>query len=203
MSLYSHRSNIELEATPTNDIFMTNYDERWIEEDEEKRSRFQLCKAGIKQIFAKRERTKQHNNLLWYLQTRAWAFDIIFTVTRIFMKVMGQGIYEMPCIIGDESSNPSELVVDADITSDSSHVCINYNIEMMRPSITVIDGMVWFLLFFALLLDILCFKYRYLGNGFIYIHIVHMVLTRMLPNPETDSYGTQPIQFGFAYVALF
>ena len=55
MSLNSQTAEIELEKTPENDIFSNNHDERWIEEDKEKRSRFQLCKVGIKQIFAKRE----------------------------------------------------------------------------------------------------------------------------------------------------
>lgn len=69
--------------------------------------------------------------------------------------------------------------------------------DMMSPSMDFLDGALWMLISLALVLDILCYKYRSLARYYLYIHIVHLILVRMLPNAEGAYISVQPVQFGY------
>ena len=56
----------------------------------------------------------------------------------------------------------------------------------MEPSLGLIDMLVWCTIILPAILDILCYKYRFLARYYIYMHALHVTLTRMLPNPEGE-----------------
>ena len=62
--------------------------------------------------------------------------------------------------------------------------CIHYNIDLMKPSVEILHGVVWFLIILSLVLDIGCYKYRHLAQYYIYYQFIHLTVARMLPNPE-------------------
>ena len=76
--------------------------------------------------------------------------------------------------------------------------CIHYNLGLMQQSLEFFEALVWVTIVVEVLLDILCYKYRYLAKYFIYIHYFQLVITRMLPNPQADLIES-PIQMVFIF----
>ena len=71
----------------------------------------------------------------------------------------------------------------------------------MQQSLEFFDALVWIMILSHCLLDVLCYKYRHLAKYYIYIHSVHLVVTRMLPNPQSDVFSIQPMQMAFIFAA--
>ena len=63
----------------------------------------------------------------------------------------------------------------------------------MQQSIVYLDALVWILTFVQGLLDVLCYKYRHLAKYYIYLHILSLIITRMLPNTQNDVFENTPI----------
>ena len=80
--------------------------------------------------------------------------------------------------------------------------CIYYNLNLMQSSIDFFDALVWVLILSELLLDILCYKYRHLAKYYIYVHVLHFTVTKMLPNPQIDVFAVSPVQIVFIYGAI-
>ena len=71
--------------------------------------------------------------------------------------------------------------------------CIYYNLDLMQQSLGLLDILIWATILLPLLLDILCYKYRHLAKYYIYLHILHLTFSRMVPNPQKDSFALQPV----------
>lgn len=137
--------------------------------------------------------------------------DICFTVVRLFLKITDAGIYKSPlCIIdhAQQSSYSQEqrlfyeehnagLDPEQQIPEEDWDYCVWYNLKLMSKSVDILDGAIWVILVVALILDILCYKYRHLAHYYMYIHLVHMILVRMMPNSEGAYISVQPVQFGY------
>ena len=182
----------------------------WLEQDEEvKITKLQRLKDVIKMVFRKRQKTKHEEKLLWFLHTRAWLINIVFTLSRIAMKILKLGIYYEPtCVISHKQAQSvskeqieyySSLGIED--KGDNWDSCIHYNSELLGPGIDVLDTLLWIVIFAALLVDILCYNYRHLAKYYIYIHIIQLTIARMLPNPEGEAMSIQPTQFSFMYLA--
>ena len=58
----------------------------------------------------------------------------------------------------------------------------------------------WITMCIVLIVDILCYKYRWLASAYIYLYVLKIILPRLLPNPEAQPYKT-PFNFGFVMCA--
>ena len=125
---------------------------------------------------------------------------MVYTASRLWMKYASIAIYSTPCIVGDTES--TGLAAEETSKEGGAENCINYNIDLMRPSLNLLDGLIWFIIIFSLLCDILCYKYRHLANIFIYLQIFHLTVTRIVPNVESESYKDQFTQFAYTFLAL-
>ena len=54
----------------------------------------------------------------------------------------------------------------------------------MKDSIIILKIALWASVIICLILDVLCYKYRKLASYYLYIHVAHLIITRMLPNNE-------------------
>lgn len=75
--------------------------QRWIDMSSVNKSDW---KQGVKRIYNTMRKKRQQNSdsqkLLHLLYTRAWVLDICYTLSRIYFKTAGIGIYTSPpCII--------------------------------------------------------------------------------------------------------
>ena len=71
---------------------------------------------------------------------------------------------------------------------------------MMAPIMPFIKICIWVVTGAAMLVDILCYKYRKLACAYIYIYVLKIILPRLLPNPEAQPYKT-PFNFCFVMCA--
>ena len=124
---------------------------------------------------------------------------------------MSLGVYYKPeCIIGhkqveSDASEQQKFYEELGVEDDGQAwgKCIYYNLELMQPSIVYLDALVWILTIVQCLLDVLCYKYRHLAKYYIYNHFAHLIVTRMLPNPQSDVFSIQPMQMAFIFTAYF
>ena len=147
---------------------------------------------------------------MWLLYTRAWLLDITFTLSRFVMVYKGLGIYRTPdCIINapkaesdayEQEKFYKEQAKPGDLENWDS--CIHYNLDLMGDYITIFRVLLWSTLGLTLLLDILCYKYRKLAQYYLYIHVLHLIFIRMLPNAEGQYISVQPVQFGYVFFGL-
>ena len=109
------------------------------------------------------------------------------------MKAMNNGVFKKPCIIGYDEPD--------DALQDDGSPCIAYNMELLGSSVGVLDAIVWLLLILGLIMDVLCYKYRYLANAYIYLNMAYYLMSRMVPNSEAAAYENQPFQMGYITMA--
>ena len=68
---------------------------------------------------------------------------------------------------------------------DNWGTCIHYNLDLMEQSIDFLDALVWILIISAAIVDILCYKYRHLARYYMYYQMLHITITRMIPNSQS------------------
>ena len=153
-------------------------------------------KSLLRKTFYKNSRTKKELQLLWVLRTRAWVAFTAFAGIRFGELCLGtRGGWYMK----------QHQCEDRSLLCEQDDCLGPYAKELLDPGEDFFRILLIVLTILSIILCVLCYRWRFLANSFVYIEFLIRVTAVMIPN--RTSYQHTPIQYlwitSVAYICFF
>ena len=114
--------------------------------------------------------------MLWILQTRAWVIHTAYTLLKVVLWVSGRSNWQ-------NTMESCSMDHKADSFYSSTDDCINFEVndekvDQLRP---FVQPTLMMFIVISVILDVACYRYRWLAVGAGYIECVFFPLQTMIP----------------------
>ena len=131
--------------------------------------------------------TKRDQKLIYVLYTRALAFHFLISAYRMYEVSFSLGAYY------------SEKIICTDLIT--TKCVIEYNESLCDPIESSLRILLKIVFFIGLILDFLCFKWRWLARWFIYLEILTRIIASLVPNYA--SHDATRVHYGYSIMVIF